>query len=97
MTLSSRTTRGALFAAGATAALLAAAGPALASTVQYCGAGRGPTRDIAVQAAIDDAKDSARDEGHGNCVLAGDPHVDEVFNDPTFGHVFFASATLNCT
>ncbi|MFG2004992.1 hypothetical protein ACGFNU_38195 [Spirillospora sp. NPDC048911] len=96
MMLSRRMTRGALLAVGSAAALVAAAGPSLASGALYCGAGRGLTRDVAIQSAIDDANVSASSDGRFHCVLDGEPQVFEVFDDPYFGHIFRASVTMNC-
>lgn len=96
-TTSTRPTRGALFVAGLAAALLSAAAPAMASgTALYCGAGRGPTADIAVQGAIEDARGSARTDGRYSCEPADPPQIFEVFDDPYRGHVFYASVTMNC-
>ncbi|MFI0451824.1 hypothetical protein [Actinomadura sp. 6N118] len=96
MMLSRRMNRGVLLAVGSAAALLGAAGPALASGALYCGAGRGLTRDVAIQSAIDDANVSASADGRFHCVLNGQPEVFEVFDDPNFGHIFRASVTMNC-
>ncbi|OPC77315.1 hypothetical protein B4N89_43110 [Embleya scabrispora] len=96
-TTSTRPSRGALLVAGLAAALLSAAAPAMASgTAAYCGGGMGPTADIAVRSAIEDAQDSARTDGRHSCEPADAPQVFEVFDDPYRGHVFYASVTLNC-
>ncbi|MEU0933711.1 hypothetical protein [Embleya sp. NPDC005971] len=96
-TTSTRLTRGALFVAGLVAALLSAGAPAMASgTALYCGGGMGPTADIAVRAAVEDARESARTDGHYSCEAADAPQVFEVFDDPYRGHVFYASVTMNC-
>ncbi|MGW7518940.1 hypothetical protein ACWGJ2_25465 [Streptomyces sp. NPDC054796] len=89
-------TRGALFVAGTAAALLSVTVPAMASTAQYCGAGRGPTAETAVQGAIDDAQNSASGNGRFQCELAGAPEIFEIFDDPNFGHIFRASVIMNC-
>ncbi|MGW7518918.1 hypothetical protein ACWGJ2_25355 [Streptomyces sp. NPDC054796] len=93
---SGQMTRGALFVAGTAAALLSVAVPAMASTAQYCGAGRGLTAEVAVQGAIDDAQNSASGDGRFHCELEGQPQIFEVFDDPNFGHIFRASVVMNC-
>lgn len=91
------TTRGGLLVAGAVAALLAVATPATAgSAALYCGAGRGPTAEVAVQGAIDDAQVSASGDGRFQCELDGEPQVFEVFDDPNYGHIFRASVIMSC-
>lgn len=63
----------------------------------YCGASRGPTAEVAIQGAIDDASSSASGDGLFNCELVGEPQVFETFNDPNFGHVFRAQVNLACS
>ncbi len=79
-------------------ALLAAVTPALAtsSSTVFTGGGRGLTADVAIQGAIDDAEVSASSEGLYDCALVGDPQVFEVFDDPIFGHVFYAQVDMAC-
>ena len=82
--------------AGATAALMLIASPAMASPV-FCGAARGLTAQTAIQGALDDAQVSAQSEGfYGACVLVGQPQIFETFNDPRFGHLFRASVNVTC-
>ncbi|NGN66131.1 hypothetical protein G5C51_19815 [Streptomyces sp. A7024] len=83
--------------AGTTAALLAAAAPAMAtgSTV-WTGGGRGLTAESAIQGAIDDATVSASGVGQFHCELVGEPQVFETFDDPNFGHIFRAQVTMAC-
>jgi hypothetical protein len=83
-------------AAGAAALVMLVASPATASPL-FCGAGRGLTAEVAVQGAFDDAQNSAQSEGfYGACTLSGEPQIFEVFNDPTFGHIFRAQVTVTC-
>lgn len=83
-------------AAGATAVVMLAASPAMASPL-FCGAGRGPTAQNAIQGAFDDAQTSAQSEGfYGTCTMSGEPQVFETFNDPNFGHIFRAQVTVSC-
>ncbi|WP_344533590.1 hypothetical protein [Streptomyces albiaxialis] len=92
-----RRARRGLFLAATVTALLGIASPVLASgSAQYCGAGRGPTADVAVQGAIDDARNSASGDGRSDCELAEQPQIFEVFDDPVFGHVFRASVVMTC-
>lgn len=78
-------------------ALLAAMTPALASgALQYCGGGYGPTAEIAVRSAIDDARNSASGDGLFRCELVGEPFVAEIFDDPYRGHFFSAGVTMAC-
>jgi hypothetical protein len=63
----------------------------------WCGGGRGPTADIAIQSAIDDARNSASGEGLFTCELVGEPQVFESFNDPNFGHIFRAQVNMACS
>ncbi|MFG3258900.1 hypothetical protein [Streptomyces sp. NPDC048172] len=94
---SGRTTRRGLFLAATVTALLGIASPALATgAAQYCGASRGLTAEVAVAGAIDDARTSASGDGRFDCALAEQPQIFEVFDDPTFGHIFRASVVMNC-
>jgi hypothetical protein len=63
----------------------------------FDGGGRGPTAAVAISSAIDDAATSASAEGLYNCTPVGEPRVFESTNDPNFGHVFRAQATVSCT
>src|SRR5688572_7316125 len=82
--------------AGATAMMMVFATPALASPL-FCGAGRGPTAAVAIDAALDDARTSAQSEGfYGDCTIVGEPEVFETFNDPNYGHVFRAQLNASC-
>ncbi|WP_328885243.1 hypothetical protein [Streptomyces sp. NBC_00316] len=77
-------------------ALLASVTPALASSALYCGGGYGPTAEIAVRSAIDDARNSASGEGLFRCELVGEPFVAEIFDDPYRGHFFSAGVNMAC-
>ncbi len=63
----------------------------------YCGGGRGPTANVAIQRAIDDARTSASGDGLFSCELIGEPQVFESFNDPYFGHIFRAQVNMDCS
>jgi hypothetical protein len=41
----------------------------------YCGGGRGPTAEVAIQSAIDDAENSAEGDGLFTCTPVGEPQV----------------------
>jgi hypothetical protein len=82
--------------AASVVAVVLAASMASASAL-WCGAGRGPTAQVAIQSAIGDAQTSASAEGLFRCTLVGEPQVFEYFNDPNFGHVFRAQVNMACT
>ena len=63
----------------------------------YCGGGRGPTANVAIQRAIEDANTSASGDGLFTCELVGEPQVFESLNDPNFGHVFRAQVNMACS
>jgi hypothetical protein len=85
-------TRTLTVAAAALAALVLATPSAVAGTSkQFTGGGRGPTAEVAVQAAIWDAEASAGSEALFNCTLVGEPTV---FPSPT---VIRAEATIECS
>jgi hypothetical protein len=84
----------------AVAALAVAAPPALASSpssMEFLGGGRGPTAEVAIQHAIWDAQTSASAYQLFTCTPVGEPSVFETVNDPNFGHVFRAMASVSCT
>jgi hypothetical protein len=88
--------RGAL-AAGAGLSVLALAAPtASALSGLYCGGGRGPTAEVAIQSAIDDARNSAQGDGLFDCELVGEPFVAFVENDPWRGDFYRASVNMSC-
>lgn len=93
-----RVTRGALVVAGAAVALLTAVAPAMATAdaKMFTGGARGLTAESAIAGAIDDAKNSASGEGLFDCEVVGEPQLWEVFDDPIFGHVFYAQADVSC-
>jgi hypothetical protein len=82
--------------AASLAALALMASTANASGL-WCGGGRGPTAEVAIQSAIDDARNSASSEGLFDCTLVGEPQVFETLNDPNFGHVFRAQVNMACS
>lgn len=83
-------------AAGATAVVTLIGSPAVASPL-FCGAGRGPNANVAIQSAVWDAQTSAQSMGfYGECTIVGEPQIFESFNDPNFGHVFRAQVSVSC-
>lgn len=79
--------------AGATALMMFAASPASASLI-FCGGGRGPTPEAAVDAALWDAKTSAESMGfYGPCTIIGEPVVGKGSNP----WAEFYRASLNAT
>jgi hypothetical protein len=83
-------------ATGSMALMALAASPAAASPL-FCGAGRGPTAQVAIQGAFWDAQGSAQAEGfYGECVIVGEPSIFETANDPNFGRVFRAVVNVAC-
>jgi hypothetical protein len=81
----------------ASAAVLALTMSSATASGLWCGAGRGPTAEVAIQSAIGDAESSAAGEGLFSCELVGEPQVFETFNDPNFGHVFRAQVNMACS
>ncbi len=79
------------------ASVLALSVSAAASAPLYCGGGRGPTADVAIASAIDDAQNSASGDGLFTCVLVGEPQVFQVVNDPLRGTSFRAQVNMACT
>jgi hypothetical protein len=95
-----RRTGGTLAATGALAALLALASPAAladSSGMLFTGGGRGPSAEVAIHRAIEDATVSASASQLYTCTQVGEPQVFESTDDPNFGHVFRAEATVSCT
>jgi hypothetical protein len=86
-----------LTAVAASAAVIALAASTANASGLWCGGGRGPTAEVAIQSAIDDAKTSASSVGLFDCVLVGEPQVFETLNDPNFGHVFRAQVNMACS
>lgn len=84
-------------ASGAMVCALLAASPAAAASPVFCGAGRGPTAEVAIWSALDDAQGSAQSMGfYGGCTLTAPPFIGEVKNDPLRGTFFRASVTVTC-
>ena len=82
--------------AGSLALVVVLASVAVASPL-FDGGGRGPTDEVAIQSAFDDARITAQSVGfYGECTIAGEPQVFETFNDPNFGHVFRAQVSISC-
>ena len=82
-------------AAGAAALLLGAATAAEASTDLYCGAGRGPTAEVAIYSATEDAINSASWQGPVECEVY-EVEVWEILDDPNHGHLFRAQVFVTC-
>jgi hypothetical protein len=83
-------------ATGSLAMLMLAAPPAAASPL-FDGGGRGPTAQVAIQSALEDAQTTAQSVGfYGACTIVGEPQVFESTNDPNFGHVFRAQVRASC-
>jgi hypothetical protein len=92
------TRRGAL-AVGAGVPVLAALAPTAGAITGaiYCGGGRGPTAEVAIQSAIDDAATSAQGDGLFTCTLVGEPLVAFIQNDPYRGDFYRASVNMSCS
>jgi ribosomal protein S12 methylthiotransferase accessory factor YcaO len=94
-----RRTGATLAVTGIVVSLLGAASsaPASSSGMLFDGGGRGPTAEVAIRRAIEDATTSASAYQLYTCTQVGQPQVFESTNDPNFGHVFRAQATVFCT
>jgi hypothetical protein len=94
-----RRTGATLAVTGAVVGLLGVAPPvpAESSGTVFTGGGRGPTAEVAIRSAIDDAANSAAAVGLYTCTPVGEPQVFESTNDPNFGHIFRAMADVSCT
>ena len=94
-----RRTGATLAVTGVAVSLLGAASsaPADSNGMLFEGGGRGPTAEVAIRSAIDDAATSAGAYQLYTCTPVGRPQVFESTNDPNFGHVFRAQATVSCT
>jgi hypothetical protein len=98
MTSRTLTRRGALVV-GAALSVLASLVPtasAIAGAL-YCGGGRGPTAEVAIRSAIEDAENSAQGDGLFTCTLVGEPVVAFIQNDPLRGDFFRASVNMSCS
>ena len=96
LTLRRRTGAGLGVAAGSMALVWLFSSAAAASPV-FDGGGRGPTAEVAIQSAFEDAQVTAQSVGfYGPCTIVGDPQVFEVFNDPNRGHFFRAQVQATC-
>ncbi|MGH3240458.1 MAG: hypothetical protein ACRDNL_08750 [Spirillospora sp.] len=77
-------------------AVVASPAAAASSSVLVDGGGYGPTRPIAIDAALDDARTTAQSIGYyGTCVIVGDP---QVFFDPAdpYGRFYRAQVQASC-
>jgi hypothetical protein len=77
-------------------ALGVASAPASSSGMLFDGGGYGPTAEVAIRGAIDDAAVSASAYGLFNCTQVGEPQVFSRPSDP-FGRFFRAQVTVSCT
>jgi len=83
--------------AAGTLALVVGVVPTAAASPLFCGAGRGPTAEVAIQSALGDAQTSAQSMGfYGDCTIVGEPQIFEAFNDPNYGHIFRAQVNATC-
>jgi hypothetical protein len=99
MQSTSRRRRAPLTMASAILVSLAASSPAIASQREgmlFTGAGYGPTRDYAIQAAIWDAETSASAYQFYTCELVGEPRIFPGPN-PEWSRNFSAEADVFCT
>jgi ribosomal protein S12 methylthiotransferase accessory factor YcaO len=94
-----RRTSATLAVTGVAVSLLgvAASAPASTSGMLFDGGGRGPTAEVAIRRAIEDAVISASASQLFTCTPVGEAQVFETLNDPNFGHVFRAQVTVSCT
>jgi hypothetical protein len=67
-----------------------------ASGMLWCGAGYGPTPDVEITSAIDDAEVSASSIGQFTCTLVGKPEVFPRHNE-YHGDFYSASVTMSCS
>lgn len=87
----------ATIAGGAMALVALFSAPAAASSLIFCGGGRGPTSQTAIDSAVWDAQSSAQDMGFfGPCTFAEPPLVAQFVNDPLRGTFWRASVQLHC-
>jgi hypothetical protein len=91
------TRRRSIVAAGAGASVLALFAPIASAAAIYCGGGRGPTAEVAIQSAIWDAQSSAEGDGLFTCTLADEPKVAFIQNDPLRGDFWRASVNMTCS
>jgi hypothetical protein len=90
-------TRAGLGVAAGSMALVALVAPPAAASLLFDGGGHGPTAQVAIQRALEDAQITAQSVGFfGACTIVGEPQVFEAFNDPNFGHVFRAQVSASC-
>jgi hypothetical protein len=97
MTSRTRTRHRGVIALGAGLSAVAVLAPTAVAGVFYCGGGYGPTADLAIRAAIEDAENSASGDRLFACTLLGEPFVGFVQNDPYRGDFYRASVNMTCT
>jgi hypothetical protein len=91
-----RRTGATLAATGAVVSVLGvASAPASSSGMLFDGGSSGPTAEVAIQGAIDDAVVSASAYGLFNCTQVGEAQVFPRPNDP-FGRFFSAQVQVFC-
>jgi hypothetical protein len=92
-----RRTGATLAVTGAVVSLLGvASAPASSSGMLFDGGSSGPTAEVAIRGAIEDAAVSASAYGLYNCTPVGEPQVFPRPNDP-FGRFFSAQVRVSCT
>ncbi len=77
-------------------AVLVLAGVAAADPL-YCGGGRGPTPEYAINQAIDDAEASAEGDGLYTCTVVGQPSVWFVPYEHHQGGFYRAGVNMACS
>ncbi|MGH3011671.1 MAG: hypothetical protein ACRDMY_07510 [Gaiellaceae bacterium] len=82
---------------GAGASMVALLAPIASAAAIYCGGGRGPTAEMAIQTAIWDAQSSAEGDGLFTCTLADEPKVAFIQNDAYGGSFWRASVNMSCS
>jgi hypothetical protein len=92
-----RKSRAALAVACTGLFLAAASASAGGAAKLFTGGGYGTTPELAIQSAIEDAKNSASAEQLYTCVLVGEPQTFGPRPGPKGGVRFTAEATVSCT
>jgi hypothetical protein len=91
-----RTLRATIVALVTGVAVLVLAGVAAASPI-YCGSGRGPTPEYAINKAIYDAEVSAEGDGLFTCTIVGEPTVWFVPYEHYPGGFYRAGVNMTCS
>jgi hypothetical protein len=91
-----RTLRATIVALVTGVAVLVLAGVVAASPI-YCGSGRGPTPEYAINKAIYDAEVSAEGDGLFTCTIVGEPTVWFVPYEHHPGGFYRAGVNMTCS